>query len=329
MFWFANNGPAEPARRQWIGTYFMGRVNSAGEFLPYHVLGYSLQGGVSTKFYQHEIENSFRTFNFTRQVRPEQAAGYGFIVSWDSHTRRMTPKGGTMGFGLYATGGEENQLDYRMGKLYEKLIKNGLPIGFVSSSHAIQNWNGKNPLILLDAADWQGKELQTVSRLLASGTPIVGFGGDDQRPEALKFWTDGAKKQKAGNIEYFVKKSPNETPLIYCPLNGTQLPAADISILVANIMDTCGVKISTSPQLVVNPFINNGTLFLGLGTLSDQNVSATVSLVPEQWSPELKGKSVKIIDLERFQEILPNAAGSYTFPLEAVSGKMLMIVKGD
>jgi hypothetical protein len=331
MFWFSNNGPVEPARRQWFGTYFMGRVNSVGEFLPYHVLGYSLQGGVSTKFYQHEIENSLRTFNFTRLVRPEQAAGYGFIVSWDAHTRRMTPKGGSMGFGLYATGGEENQLDYRMGKLYEKLIKNGLPIGFVSSSYAIQNWNGKNPLVLLDASDWQGTELETVLRLWDSGVPIIGFGGDNQEPENLKFWTDNAEKHQAGTIEYFVKKSknPNNAPLIYCSLNANRLPALDIPVLINQLMDACNMKMTTSPQLVINPFINHDALFLGLGTLSDQNVFATINFKPEQWYPKLKGKTVKVIDLDRFQEIIPNTDGNYTFPLEAVSGKMLLILKGD
>jgi hypothetical protein len=328
-FWFANNAPVEPARRQWYGTYFMGRVNSAGTFLPYHVFGYSLQGGVSTKFYQHEIENSLRTFNFTRFVRPEQPAGYGFIVSWDSHLRRMTTQGGSMGFGLYATGGEKNQLDYRMGNLYETLIKNGLPIGFVSSSYAIRNWNGTNPLILLDASDWQGTELETVTKLWKSGTPIVGFGGLDQSSTTLKFWTDGAEKFNVGTIEFFVRKNQNGIPFIYCPFNDNKLSATDIPVLINTLMNLCGLNITITPQLIVNPFINNDALFLGLGTLSDQNVTAKIHLDPGQWNAALKDTKVKVIDLEHFQNIVPDTDGSYTFPLPAVSGKMLLIMKGE
>lgn len=328
-FWFANNASVEPARRQWYGTYFMGRVNSAGKFLPYHVLGYSLQGGVSTKFYQHEIENSLRTFNFTRFIRPEQPAGYGFIVSWDSHLRRMTAQGGSMGFGLYATGGEKNQLDYRMGKLYETLIKNGLPIGFISSSYAVRNWKGTNPLVLLDAADWQGTELETVTKLWMSGTPIIGFGGLDQSPAALKFWIDGSEKHKAGTLEFFVRKNSNGTPLIYCPFDNNQLSATDIPVLITVLMNLCRLTVTTTPQLIVNPFINNEALFLGLGTLSDQNVTAKIHIDPGQWNPKLKGTNVKVIDLERFQNIPPDTDGCYTFPLQAVSGKMLLIIKGE
>jgi hypothetical protein len=172
-------------------------------------------------------------------------------------------------------------------------------------------------------------ELETVLRLWESGTPIIGFGGDDQAPEALKFWTEGTEKRKAGEIEYFIKKNTNGVSLIYCPLNGSRLPAADTAALMTNLMEDCKVKIVTSPQLVVNPFFNNDTLFLGLGTLSDQNVSATVRLTPEQWCPEWKNKTVKVIDLGCFREILPDADGNYVFPFEAVSGKMLMIMKGE
>ena len=327
QYWFANNGPVEPARRQWYGTYFMGRVDSEGRFQPYHVLGYGLQGGISTKFYPHEILNSARTFNFTRFIRPEEPTGYGFVVSWDSHLRRMTPRGGQMGFGLFATGNAENQLEYRMGKLYEKLIKNGLPIGFVSSSHALKKWNGRNPLVLLDASDWQGEELQTVSRLLKNGTPIVAFGGDDQSAAALKFWTEGARKGEVGGIPCYVRTRPGEAPLLYCPLNGSELPASGLPALVRAVMKLTGVEITTTPQLVVNPFRSQGALFLAFGSLSDQSVPATVRFEAGGFDPQLRGKALRVIDLDRFEELKPNADGSYTLPFAATAGRMLMITE--
>ncbi|HBT77758.1 MAG TPA: hypothetical protein DEB39_12730 [Planctomycetaceae bacterium] len=326
-FWFANNGPVEPSRRQWIGTYFMGRVDSSGAFLPYHVMGYSLQGGISTKFYPHELEAVNRMFNVTRFVRPEEPAGYGFIVSWDSHERRMTPKGGRMGFGLYASGSDADQIDYRMGKLYEQLIKNGLPIGFVSSSHALKKWNGKNPLVLLDASDWRDGELETVARLNDAGAPVIGFGGDDQGPEALKFWTENSERRRIGATEYFVRTRRGRAPLIYCPQNGDTLPGGDVAALVDAIMAACAMKISCDHPLVVNPFISHGALFLGLGTMSDVNRDVTLRFDPGGFMPRLSGKPFKVVDLETFEEVVPNQDGSHTIPFEAVSGKILMIAE--
>ncbi len=326
QWWYSNNGPVEPSRRQWYSTYFMGRVDSTGKFLPYHVLGYGLQGGVSTKFHKHEIENSERTFNFTRQVRPEAPAGYGFIVSWDSHVRRMSAVGGTLGFGLYASGGSENQLEHRMGKLYEKLVKNGLPIGFVSSSHALQNWKGKSPLVLLDASDWQGKELETITRLHNAGASVIAFGGDDRRPEALRFWTSGATKKKAGALEYYVRRSAGKAPLIYCPLNGTQLPAGDMALLLAEFGKLCKMEISVKPQMVVNPFISHGALFLALGSIADQSGTAEIAFNPVDFNPAFAGKALRVIDLDEMNE-LRSEGGVYKFPAAASAGRMLMIVE--
>jgi hypothetical protein len=325
MFWFANSGPAEPARRQWYSTYFMGRVDSKGEFHPYHNLGFSTQGSVSTRFYPHEIGNSLRTFNFTRFVRPEEPAGYGLVVSWDSHLRRMSPQAGTMGFGLYATGGADNQLEHRMGKLYEKLVKSGLPVGFVSSSHAMKNWHGKNPLVLLDASDWQGEELQTVSRLNANGAAIVGFGGDDKSPEALEFWTNGSEKRMVGSIEYYVRQRANSAPLIFCPMNVRDMPAADSLQLIDAIMEHCRLSFRSDVRLAVHPFVSRDALFIGLGSLSDQSSRVTMRFRPEEFAPQFSGKPVRIIDMDSFEVIVPDANGNITVPLRAVEGKMLMV----
>ena len=326
-FWFANNGPVEPARRQWYSTYFMGRVDSEGRFQPYHMMGYAAQGGVSTRFYPHEIAESLRVFNLTRFLRPEQPAGYGLVVSWDSHLRRMKPQGEIMGVGLFASGGRENQLEHRMGKLYEALIKNGLPIGFVSSSHALKKWNGRNPLVLLDASDWQGEELETVSRLLKNGTPIVAFGGDDQSAAALKFWTEGAEKRRSGLISYWVRRKAGEAPLLYCPQNAAQLSPLGLPELMTEIMKLCGARVATTPQLATNAFVSHDALFLTFGSLDDRSEMATLRLDPVSFYPALQGRKLRVIDLDRLVELEPEPDGTYRLPVAANSGRMVMITE--
>lgn len=327
LFWFANNASVEPARRQWYSTYFVGRIDSEGKFLPYHVYGYALQGGVSTKFFRHEIANSARTLNFTVYVRPEEAAGFGLAVSWNSHENRMTPKAGTMGCGLYATGGTENQLEYRMGKLYELLVKNGLPIGFVTSSHSLEKWNGKNPLLILDATDWTQKELDNLNRLNGNGSPVIAFAGDNRSAEALRFWTDGAEKRNVGGVEFYFRDGG--APMIYCPFKAQELPAGSVQPIVKMLMKETGLELRSSSGMTVTPFVSQNALFLAFGTQADTNRVETVTVAPSEFYPALSGKTLRFIDMDTFGEIdaVKESDHRYTFklPVGAVSGRLVMI----
>ena len=328
--WFSNNSSVEPARRQWYNTYFTGRVDSEGRFLPYHVYGYSLQGGISTRFYAHEIKEYTRVFNFTRLIRPEKAAGYGFAVSWGATEKRIGRSGRRMGFGIYTSGNNEDQLEYRMGKLYEPLVKNGLPIGFVTSGHALAKWEGKNPLVLLDAADWPEAELANVRRLADGGAPVIGFGGDDASAAARKFWTEGAARTNVDGIELYVRRAASGAPVIWCPLNGTQLPGEKVGKLVDRIMELAGGRIQTASRLAVTPFLNNGALFFGLGSQADAASVETVQVVPESFDPALQGRKLAVIDLDRNVRLdaKPDRNGVYAFelPVSGSDGRMIMMI---
>ena len=329
-FWFSNNASVEPARRQWYSTYFVGRVDSHGDFHPYHVYGYAVQGGISTKFFRHEIANAARTLNFTAYIRPEKAVGFGLVVSWNSHENRMCPKAGMMGCGLYASGGFENQLESRMGHLYERMVKNGLPVGFVTSSHALEKWNGRNPLLILDATDWTRKELERLQKLQNSGTPLIAFAGDNRSPEAFLFWTEGAERRKIAGMEMFVRPGEgNAAPVVFCPLNAQELPAGSLREVARMLMRETGLRLDSASGMTVTPFISQDALFFAFGTQSDTNRMETVTVDPSAFLPELKEKQVRFLDMDTF-EILnagKNKDGTFTFqlPVGAVSGRLVMV----
>ncbi len=330
-FWFANNASVEPARRQWYSTYFAGRVDSHGVFRPYHVYGYAVQGGISTKFYRHEIANAARTLNFTAYIRPEKAAGFGLVVSWNSHENRMSPKAGTMGCGLYASGGFENQLESRMGHLYERMVKNGLPIGFVTSSHALEQWNGRNPLLILDATDWTPKEVNRLQSLRKSGTPLAAFAGDNRSPEAFQFWTEGAERRKIAGMEVFVRPGDgkNTAPVLFCPWKAEEMPSGCLRELARLLMRETGLLLDSSSGMPVTPFISQKALFFAFGTQADANRVETVTVNPAAFDPALRGKRIRFIDMDTF-EILnaaENRDGTFTFQLSAgaVSGRLVMV----
>ncbi len=321
-FWFANNSSTEPSRRQWYSTYYMGRVDTSGQFNPYHVMGYSLQGGISTKFYPHEIRNYARTFQLGTKVRPEQAAGFGMVVSWSAHQKRMRPDSRSFGFGLFAAGGAENQIDYRMGRLYERLAKHGLPIGFVTSSHALKNYQGNSPLILVDGSDWSEDELDAIRTLNQSGTPVIAFAGDAPAPA---LFTDNARTVKCGSIDLLV--SGNK---IYCPLNAKEIPADAIQPLIEAMMKNAGFKLRSTSNMPVTPFINSGALFLAFGSIADYNRVEQVVVRPESLLPGLTNPV--FIDVDTSTRIPAKKSDEgYTLqiPAAACDGRLIMVINAQ
>ncbi len=322
--WYSNNASAEPARRQWYSTYFAGRVDSQGEFKPYHVYGYSQQGGVSTKFYPAEIRDYVSTFYFTTRVRPERATGFGMVVSWNSHVKRMKPKAGRMGFGLFSAGDKEDQIDIRMARLYERLVKNGVPVGFVTSSHALKNWSGKNPLLLLDATDWNPDECTAIERLYNDGTPIIAFAGDSSD---ARFWTTGAKDVKMGSMTVHVRTNAAGTPMIFCPFKASFIPADALRPFIDMVMAETRLVIDSTTHLAVTPFISNGALFLAFGSLADYNGIQQIKLNPQAFDASITNPVFVDYDSGERLDAKQDGDGLWHFelPVAGVAGRMVMI----
>lgn len=346
QWWYANNGSAEPARRQWYATYFTGRVTLEGTFEPYHVFGFSSQGGVGTQMNPDDIRECERTINLTTQVRPEKATGFGMVVSWANQELHMGEKLGRQGFGLYAGEGYE-QIDDLMANIYHRLVKNGLPVSFFTSTHGLKKWNGAEPLVLVDGYNLCDWELDAVKRLNAAGAPILAIGeaeagrdlsgsaafyGATQDNGVWKLAPDVRTVSLDSAANAYVRTKPGAGPVVFVPTNGKDLGGIASAQLVKEMMALTDRPLSVPTGIAATPFVSQGNLFLALLDQGDDSREVAVGLRPEWFLPALKGKTLRVIDMDRAEELRADKKdGRLEFKLKvpASSGRMVMIAKGE
>lgn len=347
-FWFANNSSPEPARRQWYLTYFAGQVGRAGDFRPYHVMGFSSQGGYGTIMLREDYREKFRVKNLTTQIRPERATGFGIVSSWPGQERRTGKRVQRLGFGIYPAPGEDS-VDTLFAEAYHKLVKNGLPLSFLTSTDALEKWDGRQPLILIDGYNYLPEELVHVRRLNRAGAPIIAIGGyaalGEDHATAGEFfgvhYKDGsftpaagveALPLPAGGTLYLKHGHNGAGPVMLYPRGGREMSALAARELVREILRVCGAPLRLAPGLTATAFISNGGLWLALADQGDLARAATVSLRPEWFMPELAGKKLRLLDMDSHRQIeakVTDGVYEFTLPFPASGGRLVLICPVD
>ncbi|NLB69842.1 MAG: hypothetical protein GX804_09230 [Lentisphaerae bacterium] len=320
-FWFGANSEPGVARRQWYATYFLGRVTLDGEFLPYHETGFSSQGGHGIRYDANDHFWRTRVHNLITQIRPEKASGFGMVVSWQGQERRMGPKLGRQGFGLFPEDGEDD-IESLCEKVYVPLVKQGLPISFVTSTHALKNWKGKNPLVLVDAVNWEDWEIEEVKRLQKNGATVISIGKQHPKLANIKAAEFFARERSADK---------KQGGIISWEGNLDQLNGITARHLCSRIMDALGNPLSTSRGLAVVPFVSNDHLFLAVNRQGDDSTPATVTVKPEFFHSKTKVSNVVSLDDGTILPTTQLDSGTVRveFPLEDASGKVLMFGKAE
>ena len=330
--WFAETGAVEPSRRQWTSTYFAGRITAEGRFRPYTVYGYDAQGAFGVKNTANDWQQYYRTMSLTTRLRPEQTVGCGLVVSWRWQERRMGKAAGPLGFGLYAAEGLP-QVDRLAGEVYHKLVKSGVPITFVASTHTLQHWQGTSPLIVVDGYNLEKWELDELARLNRAGAAIisVGAGEGDGSPEALELFgvAKDAPTPVGGDVG-FVTQRQGRGATLYCPFSGEALKGEQAAALARQILVITGAPIEVAPGIVPVPLISNDCLFLTLNDQGDVAREVSVALRPALLKADYVGERFRVMDLDRAIEVPARwAAGRLVFsvPVAGSDGRMVLIVK--
>ncbi|WP_162274635.1 hypothetical protein [Verrucomicrobium sp. GAS474] len=343
--WFAPSGDAEPSRRQWYATYWMGRITSDGTYRPYTVYGFSLQGGYGVKNTMADWDAFNRVENEMIWTRPEKAVGFGLVVSWQLQENRMGAEAGYLGFGLYAAK-QYGQLDATAGEAYHRLVRNGVPFGFVASTHTLRKWNGTQPLLVVDGFDTDPWEIAELERLNKAGAPIVAVGSEGRagHREAEAFfgvrrteggWTavDGTEvvPDAAGRPFAYLRRRSGAGPTLFCPKPVASIDGAESALLAALCLKAADQPLSLTPGLTVTPFAANGSLFLLLGSQRDDAVLAEVGVRPSLLDPSFKGTAFRVIDHDRGVVVPAQwdaAQGTLRFrvPCAGNDGRMLQII---
>lgn len=287
-FWFSSSGDDATARRQWYATYFLGRVTSKGAFRPFHEFGYGQQGTHGVRYTAKDHAARCRVHGFASEVRPEAAAGFGVVVSWKGQERRMGPKTSRMGFGLYPADGEPDAADM-FRDVYAGLVREGVPVSFVTSADALAEWKGASPLILVDGANWSKGELAAADAAERRGVKVFKVSPDGMQDSTT-----------ARRVAKEIMSAAGEP--LRCSRGLAVTPFVSYGRL---FLAVCRQGDETSPaEIVVKP---------GLFHAPSANSKRVVSLDD--------GAAAKVSEED-------GGALRVRFPMEASSGRVLMFSKG-
>lgn len=267
-WWFGSNSSPGPARRQWYATYFLGRVDHSGAFRPYHATGFSSQGGHGPRYAARDHAARCRVHGTVTQLRPEEAAGVGLVVSWRGQERRMGPKLGRAGFGLWPEDGEES-VDAMCGAVFSALAKQGVPVAFVTSTHALRNWKGANALVLVDAPNWEDWEWDAALAARARGAALLAVGAPHPRlanPRIVAALDQGGAEGPA--------------PILRSPAPAACFDSVDAVALKSALDSALGRPFAASRGIAAVPFVSNGRAFLAVCRQDDDDGPARVEFNP-------------------------------------------------
>ncbi|MDR1191921.1 MAG: hypothetical protein LBK60_09730 [Verrucomicrobiales bacterium] len=342
--WVAPSGDVEPSRRQWYFSYWTGRVNSGGEFQPYTVSGFTSQGGFGAKNGMDDWREFNRVQSTAVWVRPERPAGLGIVASWPLQEKRMTPEAAPKPMcGLFAGSGQ-TQIDIIVGELYARLLRNGVPLSFVASTHTLKNWRGPQPLIVTEGMDLEPWEITALARLNAAGTPVIAVSGSTAgaNPAAEKLfgvkrdgdaWSAAAGaevvKDHAGQPFAYIRRGA--APTLFCPVPIMALDKFQSEQLARLVLEVSGQPLTLPAGVTSSVFSSNGSLFLAVGTQGDRAENVPVAVKPALLDMALSPSAEKyrVIDLDRAVEIPAewrDGALRFTLPCGANDGRLLQIL---
>ncbi len=317
-WWFASNGDNDVARRQWYATYFLGRIDLEGTFKPYHENGFASQGYHGMRYTARDHEIRCRVHNLVTQLRPEEATGCGIVVSWRGQERRMGERMGRLGFGIHASNGETDIIDFCR-DIYTGLAKQGLPISFVTSTDALKEWKGNAPLLLANPWNWEDWELDAAIAAQKRGSTLVAIGDIHptlSNPRADEIFAEERTAQDGlGGLATYRK----------APATLTAVASAELK---SHIDELTGKPLTVNPGIAVCPFVSHGALFLSVCREGDEGGIAEITIKPEFFHNASANASRAIsLDDGTVLETGTDKAGilQVALPIPASSGRIVMI----
>ena len=353
--WFSPSGDVEPSRLQWYNTYWKGRVTSDGQYQPYTVYGFSMQGGFGVKDTLDDWIKFNRVQSTMIWVRPDQPVGVGIVASWPLQEKNMSPSSTAFGFGLYASNGynpanpydrsgAHDQVDVAIGEAYYRLVKNGVPVSFVASTETLKKWNSTQPLVAVQGFETDPWEIAEFDRLNRAGAPIIALGSENHsghtEAEALfgvkrtdSSWTADAGTQvindDAGQPLAYLCKREGRAPTLFCPLPIASLNGPQSVALARAVGELCGQPFTLPYGVTAAPFSSNGSLFVAFGNMSDTSRVLDIAVRPSALNPAFKGEHFRVIDHDR-ASVVPSewkdGALHFKIPAAPNDGRMIQLV---
>jgi hypothetical protein len=252
----------------------------------------------------------------------------------------LGPQTGALGVGIYAAKGF-GQIDQIAGEAYQHLIKNGVPISFFASTDSLKNWQGTNPLIVVDGATFNKAELAELARLNGAGTPIVSVGtGFEATNDGAAFFgltvrdgsfsplPDTASLTDNSETIIYLSKRSGAAPILLCPIDASKLNARESAALSKKLLESLGSPLKVSAGLTATPFTSHNNLFLELGDQGDLARMVDVEVRPSLLDPTMTARKFRVTDLDRNIALPTQMNGNlvtFSLPVSASDGRLIML----
>lgn len=276
-WWYANNGTRDVAMRQWLATYFLGRIRTDGVFRPYHEMGFGAQGNHGPRYTIEDHRLRCRVHNLVTHLRPEAPEGFGLVVSWRAQERRMSPQLGRAGFGLYPGDGAPS-IEAQCEQVFTPFVKAGFPISYVASTESLRAL-AEQPaetvrnlrLFLVDAFAWDAEEVAAAEKLRAAGALLIPVGPAAPEAPARRQWSEprGPSADGPGGVLPVCKSLE-------------RLDERDAILVHAQLRAWGCEGVSVSDGMTAVAFRTHGLLAVAVCNQADTVLTGFVS-VPDAW----------------------------------------------
>ena len=233
----------------------------------------------------------------------------------------MGPKLGRAGFGLWPENGEES-VDAMCGAVFSALAKQGLPIAFVTSTHALRNWKGANALVLVDAPNWEDWEWEAALAARNRGAALLAIGAPHPRL---------GNERITATLE--ADRDKGLSPILWSRQSATRFDSVDARDLVSRLDAALGRPFTVSRGIAAVPFFSNGRAFVAVCRQGDDTSPATIEFNPSFVFPNRR-KSVsqapRAVSIDDGAALpcsrLPNDRVRFSVPLGPADAKIVMIL---
>lgn len=313
-WWYANNGTRDVAMRQWLATYFLGRIRTDGVFRPYHEMGFGAQGNHGPRYTIEDHRLRCRVHNLVTHLRPEAPEGFGLVVSWRAQERRMSPQLERTGFGLYPGKGAPS-IEAQCEQVFTPFVKAGIPVSYVASTDSLRAL-AEQPaealrnlrLILVDAWAWDAEEVAAAEVLRAAGATLLPVG--EMPPEGAAAATAAAWAAPRPPV------AQGAGALLPVRKNLERLDECDAVSVRKQLRQWGCEPISLSPGMTAVAFRTHGLLAVAVCNQTDTALRGAIAL------PGASG--LRCIDLFAGTRAAPRADGTFPVTLPPSGATLLL-----
>lgn len=346
-YWWGISYPPEMSANLIFTAYFLGKVNTSGTFEPfYKYYSPKLPYGFGSKHYPADNRILSQLFEVTDQIRPQKAAGLGLVLSWPAHLSKVDKKLPHHPDGGVNTSNPEDSATLRMAHTHTRLAKSGLPISFFTATDALEQWDGQNPLVLIDGHLYTDAEIKDIEALNQAGAPIIAIADASTKAyseSAAAFfhasptangWQASADAETIavdGAPLIIQSQSAGRAPTVFITKTAKDWTGAEVTAVRDAVLSALGEPIQVSEGTQVVPFINRDQLFLTVVETSLTNRQTEISIKPNWFLGESAAtpadyRVVDVMDSSTVPSTI-DADGTLhlSLPMHARSGKLLLL----